>query len=144
MPQVGVRGANQFENYMNSLRGSGGGRSAGGSGAGVPYYQANRAYDREFGRIYRPNQETDKRFDFDESQGNVTDLYFKYLREKDPKKRAELFRDYNRARTRSDKELGGRRSTAPRVGTGAKGRLTKPGDRTAGRLPWVPLRPWAA
>src|SRR3954447_12701467 len=40
----GIRGANQFENYMNSLRGGGANARTGGgtgAGAGTPYYRAN-------------------------------------------------------------------------------------------------------
>ncbi|MGO9597515.1 MAG: hypothetical protein ACLP7Q_05790 [Isosphaeraceae bacterium] len=100
--QSGIRGANQFESYMNSLRGQGGAQGTGG-GPGTPYFRANRAYDREYGRIYQPNKEADA--SFQSNQDIVNDLYFKYLRERDPKKRAELFRDYNRARARADREL---------------------------------------
>ena len=98
MPRQGIRGANQFENYLNSLQGTGSH-----AGAGTPYYKANRAYDREFNRDYRPNREADK--GFDTNQELVTELYFRYLREKDPQKRAEIFRDYNRARSRADRDL---------------------------------------
>jgi len=104
-PGLGVRGANQFGNYLNSLQGTGSH-----AGAGTPYYRANRAYDREFGREYRPNKEADARFE--DKQTIATDLYFKYLREKDPRKRAEIFRDYNLARSRVDREL-----SSPRAGT---------------------------
>ena len=100
-----MRGANQFENYLNSLQGTGSH-----AGAGTPYYRANRAYDREFNREYRPNREADSRFDT--NQEMVTELYFKYLREKDPQKRAEIFKDYNRARSRADRDL-----ASPRPGT---------------------------
>ena len=111
-----MRGANQFENYLNSLQGTGSH-----AGAGTPYYRANRAYDREFNREYRPNREADSRFDT--NQEMVTELYFKYLREKDPQKRAEIFKDYNRARSRADRDLasprpGTRKSTAPLVAPG--------------------------
>lgn len=111
-PQGGIRGANQFESYMNSLQG--GGRGAGG-GPGTPYFRANRAYDREYGRIYQPNKEADA--SFQSNQDIVNDLYFKYLRERDPKKRAELFRDYNRARSRADRALNTPGGLSPRAGT---------------------------
>ena len=91
----GVRGANQFENYLNSLQTSAAGARAGATGTGTPYFQANRAYDREFGRIYQPNKLADQQFEA--NQASVNQLYFEYLREKDPKKRAEIFRNYSRA-----------------------------------------------
>ena len=59
----GIRGANQFENYLNSLQTSVAGARAGGAGTGIPYFQANRAYDSQFGRIYQPNKVADERFE---------------------------------------------------------------------------------
>ena len=138
-PGSGVRGANQFENYLNSLQGTGSH-----AGAGTPYYRANRAYDREFNREYRPNREADARFE--DNQTIVTDLYFKYLREKDPRKRAEIFKDYNKARSRADRDLSGprpgnQRSNArssrggapPALGTESTGTSTR--DRGMGSAP---------
>jgi hypothetical protein len=113
----GIRGANQFENYMNSLEGSGPRTGSGPrSGIGTPYYRANRVYDREYDRIYQPNKDVDKKFDSD--QAELTALYFEYLREKDPKKRTELFRKYSRARIRTERDLASPRS----VGTRTTGR----------------------
>ncbi|MGC8644552.1 MAG: hypothetical protein ACP5XB_32205, partial [Isosphaeraceae bacterium] len=89
------RGANQFQSYLNSLQGKAAGASAGG-GAGTPYYQANRKYDQQYGRVYKPNEIADR--GFDQYRKRSTELYFKYLREKDPKQRAALFRQYNRLR----------------------------------------------
>jgi len=132
----GVRGANQFENYLNSLQTSAAGARAGGAGTGIPYFQANRAYDSQFGRIYQPNRVADERFEL--NQASVNQLYFEYLREKDPKKRAELFRNYNRARSRAVREL-----ATPRVVPGAQpgtrsttrreGRATGPEDATGAK-----------
>jgi hypothetical protein len=112
--QSGIRGANQFESYLNSLQGGQGGARGAGGGPGTPYFRANRAYDREYGRIYQPNKEADA--SFQSNQDIVNDLYFKYLRERDSKKRAELFRDYNRARTRADRELNAPKGFSPRGG----------------------------
>lgn len=117
----GIRGANQFENYLNSLQTSAAGARAGGAGVGIPHFQANRAYDRDFGRIYQPNKVADQRFEA--NQASVNQLYFEYLREKDPKKRAEIFRNYNRARSRADREL-----ASPRGVLGAQ-----PGTRSTTR-----------
>jgi hypothetical protein len=130
----GVRGANQFENYLNLLRGIGGNRTGGGSGAGNPYFRANRAYDREFNRLYRPNREADAKFDT--NQETVTETYFKYLREKDPKRRAELFREYNRARNLADRELATPRAAGafPRISsrsTRGEGRTARPAGETS-------------
>ena len=118
----GIRGSNQFESYMNSLQGANLGSGVVGAGVAgsrggpvAPYFQANRAYDREYERLYRPNREADSRFESDQSK--VTSLYFEYLREKDPKKRIELFRDYSRARRRVTQDLASPRATATRTGT---------------------------
>jgi len=117
----GIRGANQFENYLNSLQTSAAGARAGNAGVGVPHFQANRAYDREFDRLYQPNKRADQQFEA--NQASVNQLYFEYLREKDPKKRAEIFHNYNRARSRADREL-----VSPRGVPGAQ-----PGTRSTRR-----------
>jgi hypothetical protein len=129
----GIRGANQFESYLNSLQGSALGSGAGfGGGAGLrggigtPYYQANRAYDREYDRIYRPNKEADAKYESDQSK--YTSLYFEYLRERDPKKRAELYREYVRARRRAEQDLVPPRVTAARAGTRASRRSVMAAD----------------
>src|SRR5208337_2826080 len=132
----GIRGANQFENYLNSLQMAAAGARAGSAGVSIPYFQADRAYDREFGRIYQPNKVADQRFEA--NQASVTQLYFEYLREKDPKKRAEIFRNYNRARSRADRELAAPRGVlgaqpGTRSTTGRKGRATSPEDATGAK-----------
>lgn len=119
----GMRGANQFQKYMDSLL-SPENVSPSRGGVGVPYYRANRKYDRDFNRVYRPNEKADR--DFDASREKSTDLYFKYLRATDPRERAELFRKYNRARAESDRALRANRSN-PR---GAPSPLTD--ERDAG------------
>jgi hypothetical protein len=132
----GIRGANQFENYLNSLQTSAAGARAGNAGVGVPHFQANRAYDREFDRLYQPNKRADQRFEA--NQASVNQLYFEYLREKDPKKRAEIFRNYNRARSRADRELASPRGVlgaqpGTRSTTRREGRATSPEDTTEAR-----------
>jgi hypothetical protein len=112
-PGNGLLGANRFEDYMNSIQGGAGGARLGAGSPYSPYFQANRQYDEGFGRVYRPNKEADARFEVD--QGEVTRLYFQYLREKDPKKRAELFRQYTGARTRVLRELASPRPTSSRT-----------------------------
>ncbi|WP_165221477.1 hypothetical protein [Aquisphaera insulae] len=105
-PRVG--GTTPYQNYLDSLSGPSGG--GGRSGVGVHYNQANRAYDRELRRIYEPNKESDAEFQARQEAAN--DIYFKYFREKNQKKRAELLRQYNRARTREDLELDSRGGVA--------------------------------
>jgi len=132
----GIRGANQFQDYLQSLQTSAAGARAGGAGVGVPHFQANRAFDREFGRIYQPNKVADLRFEA--NQASVNELYFEYLREKDPKKRAEIFRNYNRARSRADRELASPRGLlgaqpGTRSTTRREGRATTPEDTTGAK-----------
>jgi hypothetical protein len=132
----GIRGANQFENYLNSLQTSAAGARAGNAGVGVPHFQANRAYDREFDRLYQPNKRADQRFEA--NQASVNQLYFEYLREKDPKKRAEIFRNYNRARSRADRELASPRGVlgaqpGTRSTTRREGRATSPEETTGAK-----------
>lgn len=89
--------ANQFGDYTQSLSGTGlgfdpldpSGRFSG--GLGVPYYESNRRYDQNFGRIYAPNREADE--DFNRRQQERTRRYFEALKERDPKKRAQLIRE---------------------------------------------------
>jgi hypothetical protein len=137
VPSGGVRGANQFENYLNSLRGSSNGGPRGSGGAGMPYYQAYRAYDSDFGREYRPNEKADAKFDL--NQESVTNFYFKYLREKDPQKKAELFRQYTRAKSLAERELTGenRRSQGAQrtKATARKTKAVKPGSNADPNAP---------
>jgi hypothetical protein len=121
----GQRGANQFQNYLDSLQGAGTNPSTRG-GAGTPYYRANRKYDRDFGRVYEPNKNADK--DFDQYREKSTDLYFKYRREKDPRQRALLFRQYNQLRTESDRALSPSRANA-----GPANRFLGADEENAGR-----------
>lgn len=114
--QGGVRGANQFENYLESI--------GDGRGGARRYDQANRAYDRQFGRQYQPNRKADA--GFQERQEEVSELYFRYLREQDPRKRAELLREYKLARGRATRQLsvGARNARSPRTARpGAEGAL---------------------
>jgi hypothetical protein len=130
----GLRGANQFQNYLNELN------ADVRTGIGAPYYRANRIYDKEFNRVYRPNEKADR--SFEASQGAITDAYFKYLRESDPKKRAELFREYNQAQNRSARELASPRS-APPPNSPAPRRDARPGTSgsTRGRSTGLPSPP---
>lgn len=58
------------------------------------YYNAFRKYDEQLGRIYRPNQDVDKLYN--QRKSNRDSIYFKALREKDPKKKAALMKSYAR------------------------------------------------
>jgi hypothetical protein len=138
-PYGGLRSANRFEEYMNSIQGGGTGAR---SGIGTPYYQANRTFDREYNRVYQPNKQADARFDL--NQEKVTDLYFQYLREKDAKKRVELFKRYKDARGRAGRELDSPRTLGQRTSSRTTRRessstkaaeASKTRDRTLGSPP---------
>lgn len=81
----GVRNANQFSDVMEGLNNSN------------RYDRAYRAHDEERKRVYRPNAAADK--NFDSRRAKASDIYFEYLYERDPGKRAALFKEYNQARS---------------------------------------------
>jgi hypothetical protein len=58
------------------------------------YYNAFRKYDAEFDRLYRPNQDVDRAYN--ERRSSRENVYFKAFREKDPKKKAQLLRAFER------------------------------------------------
>ncbi|GAC1472952.1 MAG: hypothetical protein NVSMB9_20790 [Isosphaeraceae bacterium] len=90
-------------------------------GPGVPYYRANRQFDQEFQRQYRPNDSADRGFYSNQQQMNSR--YFQALRETDPKKRVELLRQYNLENVRSSRTLSGARNAAPRDAKSSKNRF---------------------
>lgn len=87
--RAGIRNANQFQNAVNEF----------GVGVGNRYDQANRRYDSQYNRIYRPNAKTDEKSDYEAQRAQVSEIYFRYLREKDPRKRVQLLREYNKAQS---------------------------------------------
>jgi hypothetical protein len=78
----------------------------------MPYYRSavDPSFDTKGTRDYRPNYNADR--SFDESQELITRKYLAYFTEKDPKKRAELLRDYNQTRNRVSRAMSGRREDA--------------------------------
>ena len=106
--RVGPR-ANTFQSYLDGLDGGGLGSMFGSSyrsrgGAGVPYYRAHKEFDDAFDRIYTPNAAPDQAFRAD--QEARTKLYVEYLKEADPKKRAQLYRLYNQQSLRTARDSG--------------------------------------
>ncbi len=105
----GASRANQMSAYYESLKDAGDGSIDGfrRSGAGLPYSAANRQYDREFGRQYRPN-ETDTLSDtqYYIDQEARSQKYFEALRETDPRKRAEMLRKYEEDALSASRALG--------------------------------------
>jgi hypothetical protein len=107
MALSGVRGANQFQDYLTELQGAGRDGSQR-SGIGVPYYRSaiDPRFDKNGDREYRPNRRADATFE--QKQALITEKYFAYFTEKDPKKRAELLRNFNRARSQVTRALSAR------------------------------------
>lgn len=58
------------------------------------YYNAFRKYDEEFDRLYRPNVNVDQVYN--ERRSSRESVYFKAFREKDPRKRADLMKAFER------------------------------------------------
>ena len=72
MPRSGIRGANQYQNYLDDLQGS----SRSGVeryGIGMPYYRSSidSSYDPNGTREYRPNQKVDQSYDESQELGHA-------------------------------------------------------------------------
>jgi hypothetical protein len=94
-----VSPANQFQSYLDRMMGFGGsseealfGATRRGGTYARPYYQAHRQFDEAFDRVYIPNAGRDEKFRAEQEER--TKRYLEYLKEADPKKRAQLFRAY--------------------------------------------------
>ena len=138
LPRSGIRGANQYQNYLEELQGASR-ESTERYGIGMPYYRS--AVDPSFvdpkgTRDYKPNRDADR--SYEESQGQVMQKYLAYLTEKDPKKRAALLKDYNRSRGKFERVLSARREDPKRVlevvtGAGPEARRSAAGPDTQPR-----------
>lgn len=115
-PRSGLRSANQFQSAMDGDEDEGGlvdrGLSSRSSGPGVPYYRANRQFDKEFQRNYRPNDIADRAFYANQQQRN--EKYFQALRETDTRKRAQLLREYNLENLRNARSMSANRNLSDR------------------------------
>ena len=111
---MGNRGANQYQGYLDELAGA----SRQGSeryGIGMPYYRSavDPSFDPKGKREYRPNRKADRTYE--QTQEVITRKYLAYFAEKDPKRRAELLRDYNRMRSNVSRAMSGRREDPTRA-----------------------------
>jgi hypothetical protein len=110
----GLRGANQYENYLSELAGADRSRVEK-YGIGMPYYRS--AIDPRFltpDRDYMPNRKSNR--SFEQTQTRITEKYMAYFEERDPKKRAQLFKEYAQAQSSARRLLSaGRRGSASRV-----------------------------
>jgi hypothetical protein len=100
----GVRGSNDWENYMNSLAGAGRAESER-FGIGMPYYRSavDSRFDKDRRREYRPNRKADQAFE--RTQELIAEKYLAYFSERDPARRAALLRDFSLTRRRVTRAL---------------------------------------
>jgi hypothetical protein len=113
MPRMGNRGANQYQGYLDELAGAE--RTSERYGIGVPYYRSSvdPTFDPKGNREYRPNGKADRTYE--QTQDLITRKYLAYFAEKDPKKRAELLKDYNRIRSNVSRAISTRREDPTRA-----------------------------
>jgi hypothetical protein len=114
MMRSGLRGANQFENYLAEIQGLG--RSGTERyGQGLPYFRSavDPNFDKGQKRDYRPNRSTER--SFEETQQRLTAKYLAYFEERDPKKRAQLLREYQQYRRQTNRTLTAHRESSSRV-----------------------------
>ncbi len=134
MGRSALGGANQFDTYMMELQGAGR-ASREKYGIGMPYYRAavDPLFDRDGRREYQPNRRTEATFE--DTMDRVNQKYFAYFSEKDPKKRANLLRDYKLTqRTFSRSSLLNRRGGLREDLRGASELDTSPRARSDARL----------
>ncbi len=97
LSRAGLSRGNQFQDYLRRN----------GSGYANSTARNRRQMDPKTLRDsqYQPNRNVDEESGFYEKQDFVSQAYFSYLREKDPKKRAELLREYQQARRKPAREF---------------------------------------
>ncbi len=112
-----IRGANQFQSFMNRTDTFGAEDVYGPrrTGPGVPYYSAYRRYDRDYDRYYQPNTSSNRAY-FRDQQARQQ-KYLDYLKERDPKRRVQLYREYSQANLRASRDLSSRRATVGHPGS---------------------------
>ncbi len=130
MQRMGNRNANQFQDFLNDLQGPTRGA------AGTPYFRSavDPSFSQKFrdDREYRPNRKADP--SFEETQQQLSEKYFAFFEEKDPKKRARLVRDYTLARRPATRALSTRRVNPERILDAASRRDSETvSDGTVGR-----------
>ena len=127
----GYSGANQFQQYLDELS-SPGRNVSDRSGVGMPYYRGSVEPSFYPDREYRPNAQANERFE--ETQRKVMEKYFKYFSERDPRRRAELLREYQRARRDSSRSMSPRAQSPSRVlDAASRARPESGSSRASGR-----------
>ena len=93
MDRAGMSRANRFQDYMNGVTNSD--------------YRTQRRLDprSDESAQYRPNRKVDEESGYNKKQEMVSEAYFAYIREKDPRKRAELLKEYQKIQAKPTKEF---------------------------------------
>lgn len=101
---------------------------------GTPYYSAYRRLDRDYGRSYTPGESGDSAYY--QAQQDRQEKYLAYLRERDPKRRAQLYREYTQSTLRASRDFNGGRATLSRSATATRTKADMPpAAPAAGRAP---------
>ena len=125
MALSGVRGANQFQNYLDRAPGC---RARGRR----PFWHRHcpiieqRSIPVSTRKAAENTVPTEERIaTFEQTQALITEKYFAYFTEKDPKKRAELLRSFNRARSQVTRALSARGAKSERLLDAVSSRRTR-------------------
>ena len=102
------------------------------NGIGVPYTQAFRQYDREFGRLNNASERADKAFY--EGQQERYRLYLEATREKDPKKRAQMLKEVNQQAARAGRDRSFNKQAAPKAKADAPAAKASPAKPSSALL----------
>ena len=134
MNTPGLRGANQYQNFLSDLQGPANGNNEH-NGIGMPYYRSviKPEYLPYYRPPYQPRVKTEK--SFEETQRLISEKYFAYFEEKDPKKRARLLKDYSRARMLANRELSVRREDPAHILDPSTRLESEPRSSMFGRTP---------
>ncbi len=132
MMRSGLRGANQFENYLAEIQGLGRSGTERYS-QGLPYFRSSvdPNFDKDQKRDYRPNYNTER--SFEATQQRLTAKYLAYFDEKDPKKRARLLREYQQFRRQTNRALTAHRESPSRVVESAERAISADRGRSSAR-----------
>jgi hypothetical protein len=114
MSTIGNRNANQYQNFLSELQGPSISNSER-YGIGQPYFRSVIApsYMNRYRPPYQPRVKTER--SFEETQRLISEKYLAYFEEKDPKKRAQILKDFHRARSLAARALSARREDPTRL-----------------------------
>jgi hypothetical protein len=139
--------ANQFQKYLDEFEGVDRSpaeidvsRNTPGSGSGVPYYRPNRRIGLPSTRIAAPNPFESADRAYERNRLARDQKYLDYLREPDPQRRAQLYREYIQDNARTARELAQPRNGLARTAPGSTTPALPPSTET-GTTPARPVTP---